>query len=158
MNTYFKKTLSVFLVFAVLLMIVPETNQHNKAKAAGETIWASPKLYKKYGTKGFTTSTTVTRAELNKIAKQATGNKITRDVSISLGGTLIAIPLSPYASIATGVASTIIASTLPHSSDQLNNTLKKSSAKNFKLTAHYRYLRKGTDKYYVVSHFTATPK
>ena len=152
-----KKVLPIILGLVLILSFFGEINKKSEVEASGNTIPATKKLYKKYGSKGFNQSKTVSRSELNKIAKAASSNKGIRDVAISVGAGLITSPLSPYLSVPAGVATSIATQALPHSSNQLNSTLKKSSAKKFKLTAHYRFVRHGADKYYVVSHFSAKP-
>lgn len=159
----FKKISITFLTTSLLVtgLNLQESTPNtftNNAEAATNSIRATPKLIKKYGSSGFTTKTTVTRAELNKLANardkdMALGKRLT---SIALG--VASLPVGGIASVGVGTATDILIGKIPNYADQLNATLKKSSAKKFTLYAHWRFLRHGADKYYVVSSFSAKPQ
>lgn len=135
----------------------PISNHSHVAEAAGTSITATKKLIEKYGTDGFNTSTTVTRSELNRLANQGSSEKEYSGHLRGIVTALILYPVAPEAGFGLGVASDLMSGLIPHYSDQLNSTLKKSTAKKFKLTMHWRYIRHGAGKYYVVDSFSAKP-
>ncbi|KTT84866.1 hypothetical protein RSA37_13050 [Mammaliicoccus sciuri] len=152
-----RKSKFLLIILSIILTTTVIYSSTNINTANTATISAKGKIYKKYGPNGFKITKTISRKKLNAIATKSTNNKNARNTSASLASVFVTAPLGPYASISSGVATTLIINALPHSSDSLNATLKKSSAKKFKVTAHYRFIRKGADKYYIISHFTAKP-
>lgn len=130
---------------------------NNQAEAAGGALPATKKMYEKYGTKGFTTSTTITRSQLVTMANKGDKEALYSGVLRSIVTGIITFPFAPVANFTVASTSSVVMAVVTRSQSEFNAVLKKSTAKKFKLTAHWRYIRHGASKYYVISHYTVKP-
>ncbi|TDL84660.1 hypothetical protein E2R55_27195 [Vibrio vulnificus] len=122
----------------------------NNVEAAQTVIWKHPKDAKKIGY-NFTTTKTITRAELNKISTYIDGKETSSNVLAGIATTIVTTPLKPYLSISSGIAVTLLTSYRSTKGKLVSDKLKKSSAKSFKVKITYKYRQSGSnDGYYFI--------
>lgn len=151
-----KKTCSKILIATTLAtstLLITEVNTKPSiiAEAAPAVIWKHPSVASKIG-KSFSTTTTITRTQLNKISTHIDNRETGENVVAGLAATIITTPLTPKFSLSIGIGVTLLTTYRNTHGKLVSAKLKESSAKNFKVKVNYNYKQAGSnDGYYYVS-------
>jgi hypothetical protein len=116
---------------------------NSEVSAAATVINATRPQHEKIGST-FSKTSTVSRGELVKLSKYADGDKTNKNISTGIASAIVTSPVTGVGlSVASGTVTSIISAYVPHYSDNINATLKKSTKKKFKIKAEYSWVSDG---------------
>lgn len=144
-----KKLIFKILVAVLLLGTVAIPITTTEAAVPRNMIFKTPTQARDIGYT-IKTSTTATRAELNKLSDILDYDNTVKSIHLGIIASLVTVPLSPKLSITVGTGASVISAFASSKKSKIvTKALKKSSKKKFKVNITYSYRQTGSgDGYY----------